>query len=417
MLLILYIILLLLTAIVSFFKPIYGIFIYSLIFFFLNLSNFFSDLDAYRPAFILGILLAICTFIRGYKIRQMQFVIFFILLLGITAGTYYLSHKQNEEGLNCLITLFKVCILSIIIVWTVDKRKDFIALLRFIEIGAVCNGAFAIFEQIYHIPSRIEPGGSYRSSGLQGEPNEVAGIMVAAIPISYYFFKNATNKFIRMLGLCNMFILIVGVICTVSRTALLCLILVYAGILIKNKRNIVFLVISTLMIIVLFSFARDIYLQRHSVKTTLSGKAVYDSSFVAHIELPLNGFKLWLNHPVMGIGLRNFREQARKELNISIQVGAIHNTYLQYLCETGIFGFICFISLLISAFRALTKLKHGGVFYSEIAGYLQLSLFSWCVFGLFFSVGVTAYFWFYMTLPFVLDNVFNAENKQPLAHH
>lgn len=77
--------------------------------------------------------------------------------------------------------------------------------------------------------------------------------------------------------------------------------------------------------------------------------------------------KMFLENPILGVGVGNFANLSGLDI-------AVHNTYLQVLCEQGIIGFtIYIIPLLYCLFSTIAMLsKH---YNDSNIGYLKISLF------------------------------------------
>lgn len=65
---------------------------------------------------------------------------------------------------------------------------------------------------------------------------------------------------------------------------------------------------------------------------------------------------LFLEHPLTGIGWREFTREANVYFGGQSQLMDTHNVFLQLLCETGIFGFGVFAALFASAYGKTLKL-------------------------------------------------------------
>jgi O-antigen ligase len=423
----LYLAYLIVSAVVIFFgKPLSGILLYIFNFQFINITNYFTAFDDYRPAFYLSLLLLFTCFIKGIRISQPRFVFTLLLLAGLIfiiaffSGDLFVVKRAGVKGfskssIDILTAFAKNITLVILTVWFISKRADLIRLFNVIVFGSLCNGAFAIYEQFFHVQERIESS-LYRSWGFQGEPNEVGGIMVATIPLAFYFYKNATNKFSKIYYLITMVILVFGTFFTVSRTALLCMMFVFGYILIKDKKNLILMVIVGIIILGFYTFARDLYVERKTVQTTLSGKEKLEHSASVRFVYWQNALQIWLNHPLIGVGLNNWRESVQKELGIWLRTACVHNSYLQFLAETGIIGLSIFVYLLWLNYRTVATLKAYGGFYEEIALPLKAILYSWLIFSTFFSFQFTAVYWLFLSLPFCTMQTVESEPLRIEAH-
>jgi O-antigen ligase len=419
----LYLLYLIVFAIVIIYgKPIIGIFLYIFSFQFINLTNYFSAFDAYRPAFFLALLLLVVCFLKGIKTSQHRFVfslfllICLIFIIAIFSGDLLVIKRAGLKGdtgsaFDVLSAFTKNITLVVLTVWSIRKRADLIRLFKVIVLGSLCNGAFAIYEQFYHIPARIESD-LYRSWGFQGESNEVGGIMVATIPLALYFYKNTTKRFSKIYYLMTIIILIFGTFSTVSRTALICMLFVFGFILIRDKKNLIMLVIVSIAMLGFFTFARNLYIERKTVQTSLAGKQRLESSASVRLLYWQTAFQIWLKHPLVGVGLYNWRENVEKELKIRLKTACVHNSYLQFLAETGIIGFSIFIYLLYLNYMMVSALKAYGGFYEEITLYLRAILYSWLLFSIFFSFQFTAVYWLFLSLPFSAMQAVESETEQ-----
>jgi O-antigen ligase len=85
------------------------------------------------------------------------------------------------------------------------------------------------------------------------------------------------------------------------------------------------------------------------------------------IQLWSVAWKMWQEHPVLGVGIGQYRAVA--DQYIFGGVGNIaHNTYLSFLAETGLVGFVVFISLPLAIFvRVLRSKRDGNTFAPLLA--------------------------------------------------
>ena len=176
------------------------------------------------------------------------------------------------------------------------------------------------------------------------------------------------------------------------------------------------LVIVSIVMLGFFTFAGNLYKERQTVKTSLSGKQRLESSASLRLQLWQSAFQIWLKHPLLGVGLNNMRESLEKELQIRVKTGCAHNSYLQFLAETGIIGFSIFVYLLYLYYRIVSTLKSYDDFYKEITPYLKAILYSWLIFSIFFSFQFTAVFWIFLSLPFCTMQAVESETEQPKAY-
>ena len=91
----------------------------------------------------------------------------------------------------------------------------------------------------------------------------------------------------------------------------------------------------------------------------------------------IEGWRLFLEHPVFGIGLRNFKSAMEGDY-------VIHSEYMVQLCECGLIGSLIFISFYVSLFRR--------VFYTrKVLKWLFYTFLSWMFFMLFIDLTAWTY--------------------------
>lgn len=105
----------------------------------------------------------------------------------------------------------------------------------------------------------------------------------------------------------------------------------------------------------------------------------YDSKHAPHY---LTALKIFVNHPIFGIGINNFREESKKQkyndtrLKYSENRTSTHphQIYLELLAEVGILGFLYFIFIFIWSFIAGIRcyLKDNSL---NLLGHLMLHIF------------------------------------------
>lgn len=87
----------------------------------------------------------------------------------------------------------------------------------------------------------------------------------------------------------------------------------------------------------------------------------------ARIELWSVAWKMWLEHPVLGVGIGQYQAVADQYVFGGVS-NIAHNTYLSFLAETGLVGFAVFMSLpLAIVIRLVRSRRHGNVYAPLLA--------------------------------------------------
>ena len=110
----------------------------------------------------------------------------------------------------------------------------------------------------------------------------------------------------------------------------------------------------------------------------------------------MSGFRMFLGHPVLGVGVDNFRVvfshyRVEEAVHPAIFQPAAHNTYIEILSGTGLVGFIPFMLIIVlsianfhNASRRLRLLDQGklwtiieGIKWGYVAFLINLFFLSW----------------------------------------
>jgi O-antigen ligase len=307
----------------------------------------------------------------------------------VTLGAHVISQKQHTKALSSNRKIYALFILFIL--WVIisnpaasvlpsndDNRiwlSTFVQLLISVWLCATIMDEpskhihlFVIYSMIatFSAAYAIANGGiaesfleSERSGGLAGAANSAARYFVVGIVMMYYLRLREKRKSLRFLLLIAMGTLLLGTLYTVSRTGLL--LLIFAMVLLafqhfqtQNRGQIVFVTVIGLLIT--WVFADNILGVFNSIVP-----AIRDGSDTVGVRYGLwqAGFRMWWDYPIQGVGIGQFPEKlvyyGSDLLAPKYWHKSAHNMYIQVLSETGLVGFIIFISIFITALNQLWK--------------------------------------------------------------
>lgn len=240
-----------------------------------------------------------------------------------------------------------------------------------------CFFAFGVFLQvlapsIYRAVIQLFPSG-FRSllmagisatgkiRGFSTNPGFSAGYVIAGIFVVYAGMRH--SKKIRRRDMTLFILLLLSLLMTNKRAPFLFLILTIAIIRILPERGTKRLkklwtgLMIALVIIVLFFLLQDVlgqitFLKRLvvSIQSFMEG----DDITSGRSKLSAWAVKLFLQNPVTGIGWGFYRTTTRGNATL-LKYLDVHNVYLQLLCETGLIGFIAFISVFAVSWNMTKK--------------------------------------------------------------
>ncbi|MBI2356665.1 O-antigen ligase family protein [Candidatus Dojkabacteria bacterium] len=117
-----------------------------------------------------------------------------------------------------------------------------------------------------------------------------------------------------------------------------------------------------------------------------------DFSANEHINYWIQSIKIFLKHPVLGIGIGNFPQYYRENIDSRVQFATPHSVYAKMLAEGGIIGILSFGFVVISLGLELLKRKSPlilGLFSIIVVGNITYDFFMtpwvWFLLGAFLS--------------------------------
>lgn len=140
------------------------------------------------------------------------------------------------------------------------------------------------------------------------------------------------------------------------------------------------------------------------------------------------GLRMIEAHPLLGIGLGEFKPQMQKYADPGVGFSSIaHNTYLEVAAETGLPNFLVFVAMLLFTYRNLGRVRRqasdsGPPIVDLAATALQASFAGYLVGAFFLSSEYMKLFWLWMFLSMLLPSFLpargeagGAERPQPTA--
>jgi|GEM_PF-1095705 len=299
----------------------------------------------------------------------------------------------------------------------VCTRDDFSRVLKTIVVLGSATAVYTVVDYFFRLSSAAYVKGG-RAVGVQGDPNLLAANLVAMLPLAYYLFVHGSTKWLKRLHIFSITSLVLAVFFTVSRGGLLALLFVGGSLTKKNIKRFSTIIVMGLMLILFSLYAKDLFLKRTTIETTLSGRTSLESSAANRIQIIREGLNLWLHNPIFGVGLTNTKERVKEQLHQRGIAGGsiimIHNAYMLVLAEFGSIGFLLYMGFFLLAFKALARLsRHQDAYFNEIAGYLRIALLSHMITSCFLGNWYELMLWITLALPVVLEQI--SKNEQNAA--
>jgi len=353
------------------------------------LGNISSDIDQ-----ISGFVFAFALLINIDKIineRRLKYIaIFVLIILLLLYNSFWIDFgARSRDAMFSFIPIFMVYVLSFGLVSKSIVKYGLNGLLGLFFVYNILGilGAILKFDTFFFgIPNVLTD--NYRYSSILNNPNAWGEFALISVFIATYFLLKTSNNKLRLIYLILILTSIIALFASMSRTALLVCLVIYAGVLIYSKKlDPLFrkLLIASLIIIVvgivgLLIFDKDFFLRFLRLSQGLTDRDVVWKHLFDQIK---NNF--WY-----GVGYGNGTMILALENTFSVT--SAHNLYLGLLYEMGFVPFlvlfIWFIKKIVSCFR-----------YLKYTNKYHLDLFMFGVFLTAFLIGQFFEFSFFKVGP------------------
>ena len=234
--------------------------------------------------------------------------------------------------------------------------------------------------------------------------NENAMIAVIGFYVLFYFFSKKKHKLIPLVGM--IFLGLIVLVCG-SRKGILSLVLIgilFALLKSSGASKLSKFLIGILSVFVGIEMCYNIPVLYDAVGyrlealfSLLEGGAT-DGSMIKRIELMQQAFNVWLDNPILGVGLNNF--------SLVQTVGGrgyyAHNNFLELLADVGIIGFLLYyVNIFSTVFTHVAKENTIAVLLKSI-----------CIILLIMDIGMVTYnSWLYLIFYYLLFICGTGRNK------
>jgi len=241
-----------------------------------------------------------------------------------------------------------------------------------------------------------------RIAGPLGDPNFFAQILLVLVPVALALARWESAAWRRLLGYAAAGILVAGTVFTYSRGGALALACVGLLSLVDRKHRWRDLGVGLLALALVALLLPDNFMRRVTTLEQLIGPSEQtlrpDSSFEKRKLLVSAAWRMFLDHPVAGVGAGNYTTRfeqyadevgsAARDYDDPAERHYPHSLYLEIGAETGLIGTIVFGAICALAFTRLVRARgafrlagedlaagHSRGFAIALVGYLLSSVF------------------------------------------
>ncbi len=233
---------------------------------------------------------------------------------------------------------------------------------------------------------------NYRAAGMYGNANAYAQSLIVFIPLALDRFWHEKKILPRLIATLALAFCTLAVFFTYSRNGFVTLIFTIGLLIAIRRPNITPVILTGALMLLLLQFLPSTYTSRISTLFQFTSSEptsrVTDSSFRGRLSENIAAWRMFKDHPLVGVGLDNFeinyQDYSRKiGLDPRRTPRAPASFYLELLSEQGIIGTLLFTFFIIMVFKSLLNARQSftlqnmdseahlaAAFFAGLAGYM-----------------------------------------------
>lgn len=338
------------------------------------------------------------------------------IAIAVLLGVFLLSSlfspypALSQEMVKDLVTAVIIFVIAIAVGDQLKARHLMMAL----SLSVAITAALSLFSDDYALQGR--------ATGLMTDPNYFALLLVTAIPFTLYLVLHSRWAVVKAFWLVLMALDLVALQKTLSRSGLLVLLMALAALGWHYREYLqrltprhigLFIAASTVGLVAAGILMPAEYVDRILSLANFSGvESFEDRSLGRRTSYVVVGMHLFGENPFLGAGpgcfpvfysQSGFATAFSEGMSDPEIFRRAHNTYLELLAETGLFGFAAFTLLAVAGLRnfhraRLQALHHGQREHANEIAHMGATYLALVIFLLFLSATQHKYFWILLAL-------------------
>lgn len=324
-------------------------------------------------------------------------VVFMLFALIIVMGLSALLATDQDTALLTLLMYMRGFFLVLLLAGCLKDEKD-MKIMTLYCLAGLTIGALAALYQYKTGNYFVKTIYDQRVATLRGDPNDTAMLLVAGIPLAFYWLLDYEKLLGKLFFVSILLVLIFGIVLTGSRGGFVSLLTIMFIMFIRKPSLKVFfagMLLSTAFIVL----APHTYWDR--METLITRHEEHGgSSLQKRAKLQLVGLEIFMENCVFGVGPGNFGKAYMQHvggMQGSIGGGVAHNMYLEYFVENGFLGGALIVYVFAQSILGLLRYDrlHGIKSRQFGLGFsIALALFGMLLSGLFLSQAKNSMLWF-----------------------
>jgi O-antigen ligase len=260
----------------------------------------------------------------------------------------------------------------------------------------------------------------YRIAGPIGDPNFYSQVLLVLVPISMDRMWNEKKKWLRLLAMWSLGVCVFSIFFTFSRGAFISMIIIIGIMLVRRPPRPIVLLATLAILIPLIGMLPESYTARlKTIPDAIPGLSTKDireeASFRGRSSAQQAGILMFLDHPILGLGVGNFGFHYQEYsqglgLDGSRWDQAPHNLYLEIVTEKGLVGLSVFVLLLYLVYRGIKRaganfIQAGLPDYAGMVMAFWIGMIGYLIAATFLQLSYPRFFWVLIGIGFAIPNV------------
>lgn len=307
--------------------------------------------------------------LKGFKTSRSAMIKSFVVLALYASMTIIWSIDRTNTSNQLIKFLWPSIIVAIAMNYSIRCNEDIFLYLKAYIVGCLIS-TVATFLFRDATLAAAEYAGQERLTAFGQDQNTLAFLLCTGFTIVLDFFRKTRNGKLKYLSIALLLSFVIVILSTGSRTGLILTAFVFGLYFMSSGslKNFVLMILLVLLLSpVIYNYIPesiwDRFLETNDLMESgnYSGRGRIWSSGLSALAR---------ENYVLGVGYSNFSTMLRNHFGWQM---ASHNTYLSYLADLGMVGFLIFLSVLYQMFmivRKIYKVKNDIYVYAYIIPFL-----------------------------------------------
>lgn len=301
------------------------------------------------------------------KINTALKLVFVFLAINTLAAIFgldfYRSFFSDFERMEGVLLIIYLTLYLFLLLQFVKAKKDWYDYLRVVAIAGFLVSIYGIVQKFNLLP--LFDAGTNRVTSTIGNAAFLAGYMLLAGGISYYWFKIEENKYWKLFAMAAFLLDYYILFLTATRGAILGVVFGVIVYLVLNaiyktgsSRKFAVASLAVLFIFVSLFFYFKNSLENSSIETVrrIASTSIQDANVENRFKAWGWGWESFKDHFLLGVGIENFNYEYNRYFTPDINENwfdRTHNIYLDQLVHNGVCGLLIYLAIFCYLFYRL----------------------------------------------------------------